>query len=118
MPSITALVAIALAGLVVLSGLGWACTGIAARNQREDPALRGWSAAVSLLGALVAIGIVVYVFVGTSIDADTDTYTGRQVLYLELSLTGSYLLAALFTLVGVRLIRQPSRPKASPSGGG
>lgn len=56
--------------------------------------------------AVVALGNIAVVFAGTTIDLDTHTYSGRQVLYLELSLAASYVLLAGFTLAGRRLIRR------------
>lgn len=106
MDSVIAWSGIVLAGLVVLAGLTYICTRVATRNERDDPAIRGAAAAMSLLGAVVALGNIAFVFAGTIIGADTDTYSGRQVLYLELSLTASYVLLAGFTLAGRRLIRR------------
>jgi hypothetical protein len=107
-PSIIGLAAIALAGLVVLAGLTYVCTRVAARSQRPDPVVRGVAAAMAVLGALGALVNIVVVFIGTAIDADSDTYNGRQVLYLELSLTGSYALFGIFSLATFRLIRRSS----------
>lgn len=89
-------------------GLTYVCRALATRNRRDDPTVRGIAAAGLLLGALVALGNVVFVFAGTLDGVDADTYNGRQVLELELALTGSYLLFGGLSFVAVRLLRRRS----------
>jgi hypothetical protein len=106
------LVGVVAAGAVSFAGLAYLGVQVARRNDVDQPGVRGTAAAVAMLLVLFASGIVVFVLVGTSIDRDTDTYTGRQVLYLELALTGSYLIIAAcawgaYRLVSRRVGRRP-----------
>ncbi len=99
--------------LVVLVGLSFVGTRVATRNGHDDAVLRGPSAGVLLFGALIAVGTIAFVFVGTIDGMSGETYTGRQVLYLELSLVGSIALAVLLTMAAWRLLRRPPEPPVS-----